>query len=721
MFRRSSLLALALLTAAAGEAATTNTTMTLTISSGPVNLTSGSVTLAGSAKFSPGVPDTTGAFSATASLSNVSGSNAVIPFTIIMSNGNLTGNITMPLTFVLGTTSSATGSATITGGTNQYSGATGSFPSLTASSSGTTTTGLNYSVAGSGTVTTSGSGTGGGGGTGTTPSITAVLDAGGYTANIAQGSIFVVKGSNLSASGYSASGFPLLNLYNGVKITFTPAAGGSGTDAFMIYTYNQSGVNQLAAVLPSTLAVGTYNVTVTNANVVSAPFSVKVVAAKPGIISQDSTGTGLAVVQNFISQSQLDINRFTTGSVSGVSISPARPGQTLIAWGTGLGPVPGGDNNASAGYDFTKNGVNVQVIVGGTAITPFYAGRAPGLAGADQIDFTLPGNIATGCTVSFQISVNGTLSNPTFISIAPDANSTACVSPGFTTSQLQKFDNGGSYTTGAFSIVNESATVLGTSATFGSISGAFDRFTGFQLSAATSSGTYSVSTSGSCTVTTTTGSSSAVSTPTPIGLDAGKITVTGPSASGLTNQLLTQTTTTVNGVPRITYSVSLAGSLPIPGSVNGNIVAGTYNLNGAGGKDVGPFNASVTIGAPIVVTGGLPSTVNRSQGLPLAWTGGNANDILEIVGSSAAVSNGVTSGASFVCLTTAGAGSFTVPSSILSQLPAASTTAAGTGATSLTVSTGTIANFTAPLVAGGTIDFGVFVGSSGVGNSPTYQ
>ena len=34
-----------------------------------------------------------------------------------------------------------------------------------------------------------------------TPTITAVLDAGSYTANIAEGSIFVVKGSGLSAAG----------------------------------------------------------------------------------------------------------------------------------------------------------------------------------------------------------------------------------------------------------------------------------------------------------------------------------------------------------------------------------------------------------------------------------------------------------------------------------------------------------------------------------------
>src|ERR1700733_2159096 len=66
------------------------------------------------------------------------------------------------------------------------------------------------------------------------PNITAVLDAGSYTANLAQGSIFVVKGTNLSSAttngGFSQAGFPLPATLAGVKITFTPVAGGAGTD-----------------------------------------------------------------------------------------------------------------------------------------------------------------------------------------------------------------------------------------------------------------------------------------------------------------------------------------------------------------------------------------------------------------------------------------------------------------------------------------------------------
>src|SRR5205085_974331 len=129
------------------------------------------------------------------------------------------------------------------------------------------------------------------------------------------GSIFVVKGSTLSASGFTSLSFPLPTTSGGVKITFTPTAGGAGTDAFLIYLYNLNGVNQLAAVLPSTLPVGNYNVTVTNGGTASAPFAVTVVQRKIAVLTQDTSGTGLAVIQNYISAAQLDVDRLTTGTV----------------------------------------------------------------------------------------------------------------------------------------------------------------------------------------------------------------------------------------------------------------------------------------------------------------------------------------------------------------------------------------------------------------------
>ncbi len=555
-----------------------------------------------------------------------------------------------------------------------------------------------------------------------TPGITAVLDAGSYTSTIAQGSVFVVKGTNLSPAGYTTTSFPLPPSSGGVSISIAPLFGDSATNAYIIYLYNQGGVNQLAAILPSSVAPGSYNLTVTNGGSTSGAFSITVVASKPGLITQDSTGNGLVVAQNYVSASELDVNRYTTGTASGVAISPAHPGQTLILYLTGMGPVAGGDNGPSAGYDFTKNGVTVQVYVAGVPITPFYAGRTPGSAGLDQIDVTLPNNVATGCNEALQVSENGTLSQATFISIAP-AGAATCVLTGFTASQLQAYDTGASTSSGGFSLQTTAETIPGEgSFTTYSGQGSFTTVTGFELAALSGA---NVTPPTNCIVTQVQPNQvSSVAIGFGTALDAGAITVSGPSASNLSSTALTETSNTYN------LSIGEQGLPPLAagGYGNGSLPPGNYTLKGAGGKDVGAFTASVTLGPQFVISGGLPTSVTRSSGLTLNWTGGNSSDTVAIFGGSQLGSILNQTGASFICFTTAGKGSYTVPASILNQLPAitAAQITNGAGSGSLGVSVGTSATsgnglFNAPLTAGGTISNATFTGSTFIDASVAFQ
>jgi uncharacterized protein (TIGR03437 family) len=558
-------------------------------------------------------------------------------------------------------------------------------------------------------------------GTSVAQTITAVQDAGSYTANVAQGGLFVVKGSGLSGSGFNEATAPYGNSVGGTSITFTPISGGTGTPAYVIYTYNQNGVNQLAGLVPSTLAAGNYNVTVTYNNTTSAPFQTQVLAAKPALLTQDSSGSGLALVQNYVSSSEYDINRLTTGTVSGNTISPAQPGQTLIAWGTGLGAVPFPDNSPpSGGYNYP----NVQVVVNGTVITPAYAGPSayPGL---DQINFTLPTNISTGCAVSLQITVGSTQSAITSLSIAPSGSS-ACVFPGLTTQQLQQLDQGGTFSAGSFDITQFSENLGGLgNFSVASVGGQFTQISGFQLASLSSSAAYAaaISTIGACTVISQTISSSGTptaSTGTVTNLDAGTITLNGPSGSNISNAALTETDNS--------YSLSIGQSFPGgSGLSNGTIVAGNYILTGAGGKDVGPFNVSLTLGSPLTITGGLPSTVTESAGLTLNWTGGNSTDLVEIVGYSGSTAgtgtNAVTNATEFFCTTTAGKGTFTVPPSVLTQLPKVASDAitSGTGIGFLDVASGpSPISFSPSLTAGGSVA-SYFGASAGTAGTVAYQ
>jgi hypothetical protein len=87
---------------------------------------------------------------------------------------------------------------------------------------------------------------------------------------------------------------------------------------------------------------------------------------------------------------------------------------------------------------------------------------------------------------------------------------------------------------------------------------------------------------------------------------------------------------------------------------------------------VGSFTQGLSAPAPLVWTNaGSAGTVTRSQGVTVDWTGGG-NGFVEISGGSIATSASGTFDASFTCNAAAGAGTFTVPPSVLLALPVGS-------------------------------------------------
>jgi uncharacterized protein (TIGR03437 family) len=705
-----------LLVCVAAQAATLNTTMTI---NGTVSSSTTAFVVTGTAVFTGGFAGN-GTFSATIPLTALGSGGPTVPvtFTITLSGGTLGGTLQVPLSVLEGTSTSATGSGTITSATGTYAGDTGTFPSLSGSG-GIGASGITLTITGSGTITT------GGTVTAPPPTITAVLDAASNTPNLAQGTIFIVKGSFL-CPGTTLTAFNVPRPTaspDGVSITFTPVAPTTGTATNALLWYEDplgNGACQLAGILPSSVPVGNYNVTVTNGTT-SAAVSVTVVAHKFALFTQDSTGAGLAVAQNVVSATEYDLNRLTTGNIDGTTVSPAHPSQYMVAYGTGLGGVAGDDNAASPVYDFTKNGVTVSVVIGGMNIPVLFAGRA-GYAGEDQLNFQLPSNVPTGCTVTFQVSVNGTLSPATTISIAPNGTATACVLPGYTTTQLQNLDNGGTINAGGFSMTQFTETVPGTGTfTSASAGGQFTQISGFELQAlATLPGSISTITVGSCTViqVTLNSTGTVLAGGTVNYLDAGAVTLSGPSGSNLNKTPFTDS----NG----SYSLLIGeAGVSIPGSVNGTLVAGAYTVAGAGGTGVESFNTSITLGSPLTITGGLPGTVVRSQGLPLTWTGGNSTDVVSIVGYSGTTSGtgaaAVTTASEFICLTTAGTGGFTVSSQVLDQLQATPASTAG-GSGFLSVSSGPQpVSFAPTLTAGGGTVASTFSATIGTAGSVIYQ
>ena len=104
---------------------------------------------------------------------------------------------------------------------------------------------------------------------------------------------------------------------------------------------------------------------------------------------------------------------------------------------------------------------------------------------------------------------------------------------------------------------------------------------------------------------------------------------------------------------------------------------GTYTISGTGGKDVGPFTATIAI--PVSPTLVSPLSANnlsviRSDGMTVTWRGGDPNGHVEIELISALDSSFNTAALAY-CKAPASAGTFTIPSYVLLALPAGNFTA----------------------------------------------
>ncbi len=114
------------------------------------------------------------------------------------------------------------------------------------------------------------------------------------------------------------------------------------------------------------------------------------------------------------------------------------------------------------------------------------------------------------------------------------------------------------------------------------------------------------------------------------------------------------------------------------------LVPGAVTVSGAGGKDVGAFNATITIPQLPTLTSppATPApTVTRANGMTLTWTGGDPSGALDITLAASVDNTFFGNGATAQCKAPATAGTFAIPPYILLALPAG-------GAANLAVSSG---------------------------------
>jgi uncharacterized protein (TIGR03437 family) len=475
---------------------------------------------------------------------------------------------------------------------------------------------------------------------------------------IAQGSFFAIFGTNLGSAQYAqATSFPLPTVLGDVSVKVTK--GTASVDVYPVFV----SANQINAILPSNAPLGDAQLTVTYKGKTSAPMPMKIAVNNFGIVST-AGGRGPGIIQNFVSQTEQPLNTRST---------PAKPKQVETLWGTGLGPITAPDNLAPPAGDLP---FPVEVLVGNKPAKKLYSGRAPCCSGVDQIVFEVPADAPTGCQVPVQIKVASTYSN--MVSMAISADGGSCSSP------LNPFSGitaaGGK--SGSIVLIRASA-LAQIQASQPPLDLTLDLGLGlFQQSQAVGDLGYnpllSMPPLGTCTAFAgsldlgellAAGLGGAV--PGQEGalgreLDAGKeITVTGPKGNSIPMPRLNAEENKGPYVGLLGGSIPLEGAQSLPPFLDG----GRYTVSGPGGKDVGPFKATIDIPAPLQWTNRNQITqVDRSSGLTLTWSGGDPSQQMVLIAGGSSDQKSKASGG-FICFVPATGGSYTVPPSVLGNLP----------------------------------------------------
>ena len=528
------------------------------------------------------------------------------------------------------------------------------------------------------------------------PTVAAVVNAAKYGIQglpgygVAQGSLATAFGTGFPAEGKQVTSLPLTTTWEGVSIKIT--VNSVSVDAYPLI---MQGVNQLSFIVPSDTPVGDGNITITVNGVPSPPGPIRVLARNFGAFTKNFSGQGAGVL--------LD----PTGAHANGLTYAANPGEMFDIWGTGLGRVdPTTEAAAPSPGDIANT--QVTVTVGGKPATVNYKGRSGCCIGLDQVRITVPSGI-TGCYVPVMVSTGDGVSNSFTMAIA--ASGRVCSdSTGLSTDLVNAIANGGTFRYGGVQLTRATENLsfggLTISSTTDTGSGIFEKYDFSKLS--NSSTGIGLQPFGSCYVYTFSGQAALptdITKPTP--LDAGaQLSLSGPNGT--------------KSLPKDTTSGFYSATLSTPGGLTGGgtgwLDPGTYTVTGPGGADVSAFTSTLTLPSPELTWTNMSSitTVVRSAGQLVTWSGGDPNGYISIVGFST-ISTPQAAGAGFLCTAKVSDQSFTIPPEVLLAIPASpSDITQGLGFLSVGASVGV------PFSATG-IDQGYFSSTVSAAETVTYQ
>ena len=214
---------------------------------------------------------------------------------------------------------------------------------------------------------------------------------------VAAGAIVSLFGQDLAAGTSLATTIPLPPNLAGTTVNF------NGVVSPMFYV---SG-SQVNVQVPFNTPTGSLTVQVTRNGVAGPAQAVSMAQFSPGIFTATSSGSGAGAI--------LHADNF-----AGVSTAaPARPGEFIAIFCTGLGPVqpPVPSGNVAPSSPPSQTAFPVTATIGGLPAQVSFSGLAPSFVGLYQVNAQVPAAAPAGSTVPLTLTIGGITSNTVTLAI----------------------------------------------------------------------------------------------------------------------------------------------------------------------------------------------------------------------------------------------------------------------------------------------------------------
>ncbi len=213
---------------------------------------------------------------------------------------------------------------------------------------------------------------------------------GNYVGVAAPGSYVEIYGKYLAGTtrGWAGSDFTGIKAptsLDGVQVTL------NGIPAYVNYV----SPTQINIQVPDNVPAGTVAVVVNFEGVIGPAGSLLINTQQPGLLAPASFKVG---TRQYVAAVHAANNAYvSSGNIPGIAAAPAVSGETLIFYGTGVGPI---SNGCSRRPDRLRPidplALPFTMTIGGAPATVTYDGLAPGLVGVYQFNAIVPAGISSG-------------------------------------------------------------------------------------------------------------------------------------------------------------------------------------------------------------------------------------------------------------------------------------------------------------------------------------